>query len=264
MSNSNINDIFSLQGKVIWVFGGAGYLGQAIVLLLQTMEAKVLCIDLENRAENFVASASLSGNITPASLDVRNSAETKKFIATHLSSRGVPHGLVNLTYTSTAKKLEDLEEKYFDDANHGGLTATFLIARAVGLAMVKEKRGSIILFSSIYGSVSPNPEVYDEPLVKNPIEYGVGKAGIAQMTRYLGVHWGKENVRCNCISPGPFPNPEVQRKHPSFIEKLAQKSPMGRIGQSKEIAGTVAFLLSDAASYITGQNLFVDGGWTAW
>ena len=130
--------------------------------------------------------------------------------------------------------------------------------------MAKEKRGSIILFSSMYGTVSPYPDVYEAPLVKNPIEYGIGKAGIGQMARYLAVHWGKEKVRCNCISPGPFPNPEVQRTYPDFIEKLARKSPMGRIGQSEEMAGTVAFLLSDAASYITGHNLLVDGGWTAW
>ena len=259
-----MSDIFSMQSKDIWVFGGAGYLGQAIVILLQSMGAKVLCIDLENRAEAFVQSASLLPHVTPTTLDVRNNAETKQFIAAHIAARGVPHGLVNLTYTSTAKKLEELEEKDFDDANHGGLTATFLIARDIGIEMAKKGRGSIVLFSSIYGTVSPNPEVYDDPLIKNPIEYGVGKAGIVQMVRYLAVHWGKENVRCNCVSPGPFPNPEVQRKHPTFIEKLAQKSPMGRIGQSEEIAGTVAFLLSDAASYITGQNLFVDGGWTAW
>lgn len=101
-------------------------------------------------------------------------------------------------------------------------------------------------------------------MTKNPIEYGVGKAGIIQMTRYLAVSWGKENVRCNCISPGPFPNLIVQRDNPEFVEHLAQKSPMGRIGKPDEIAGAVAFLLSDASSYITGQNLIVDGGWTIW
>ena len=259
-----MNQIFSLQGKDIWVFGGAGYLGQPTVQLLQTMGARVLCIDLEDQAEAFIQSAALGSTVTPATLDVREGTETKQFIAEQLSSRGVPHGLVNLTFTSTAKKLEDLEEKDIDEVNHGGLTATLLIARDIGSAMAKERRGSVVLFSSIYGSVSPNPDAYEEPLVKNPIEYGVGKAGIVQMIRYLAVHWGKANVRCNCISPGPFPNPQVQRTHPGFIEKLAQKSPMGRIGRSEEIAGTVAFLLSDAASYITGHNLLVDGGWTAW
>ena len=259
-----MRDIFSLQDKDIWVFGGAGYLGQAIVTLLQSAGAKVLCIDLTNRAEAFVQAASLSPKVTPATLDVRDIPAAKQFVAKEISTRGVPHGLVNLTYTSTSKPLEELAEEDFDEANHGGLTSTFMLAREVGLAMVKQKQGSIILFSSMYGTVAPYPDVYEAPLVKNPIEYGVGKAGIVQMTRYLAVHWGKENIRCNCISPGPFPNPEVQKAHPDFVEKLAQKSPMGRIGQPEEVAGTVVFLLSDAASYITGHNLLVDGGWTAW
>ena len=101
-------------------------------------------------------------------------------------------------------------------------------------------------------------------MTKNPIEYGVGKAGIIQMTRYLAVHWGRQNVRCNCILPGPFPNPNVQRDQPAFVDRLAQKTPMGRIGKADEVAAAVAFLLSDASSYITGQQLPVDGGWTIW
>jgi NAD(P)-dependent dehydrogenase (short-subunit alcohol dehydrogenase family) len=125
-------------------------------------------------------------------------------------------------------------------------------------------RGSIVLFSSMYGSVSPDPRAYVAPMNPNPLEYGVGKAGIQQMTRYLAVHWGRKGVRVNCISPGPFPNPALQRDNPAFIERLAAKSPLGRIGQADEISGAVAFLLSDAASYLTGHNLAVDGGWTAW
>ena len=256
--------MFSFHGKEIWVFGGAGYLGQPTVSLLSALGANVLCVDLEQRAHGFLQSAGLGPNTIPATLDVRNGEALKHFVAERIASRGVPDGLVNLTFASTAKKLEEITEKEFDDVAHGGMTSTFLLAREVGVEMAKAKRGSIVLFSSMYGSVSPDPKAYAAPMNKNPIEYGVTKAGIVQMTRYLAVHWGRDNVRCNCISPGPFPNRAVQKDHPEFVGRLAEKSPMGRIGTSKEISGAVAFLLSDASTYVTGQNLFVDGGWTAW
>ena len=116
----------------------------------------------------------------------------------------------------------------------------------------------------MYGSVAPDIHLYESPMTPNPLEYGVGKAGIQQMARYLAVHYGKAGVRCNCVSPGPFPSPPVQRDQPAFIERLSQRVPLGRVGQAPEIAGSVAFLLSDASTYVTGQNLAVDGGWTSW
>lgn len=259
-----IHKIFSLKGKDIWVIGGAGYLGQATVLLLQEVGAKVLCIDLEDRAEKFVQSFNLESDVTPATLDVRDGSAITRFVAQYTNERGVPDGIVNLTFASTAKKMEELTEADFDTVNHGGLTATFLLTRAIGQMMANRGNGSIILFSSMYGRVSPYPDAYEAPMTKNPIEYGVGKAGIIQMTKYFAVHWGEMNVRCNCISPGPFPNPTVQKDNPAFIERLGKKSPMGRVGKSEEIAGTVVFLLSEASSYITGQNIAVDGGWTSW
>lgn len=176
----------------------------------------------------------------------------------------MPAGLVNLTFASTAKVLDELTQKDFDEVNHGALTASFLLSREVGNLMAERGKGSVVLFSSMYGTLSPNPDLYEAPMVKNPIEYGVTKAGIIQMVRYLAVHYGKHGVRFNSISPGPFPNPAVQKSHPEFMERLSKKTPLGRIGQSSEIAGPVAFLLSDAASYITGQNLHVDGGWNCW
>lgn len=262
MANASA-DFLNLKGKQIWVFGGAGYLGKATVRLLYKLGAKILCVDLGDRAQVFIEDEGLI-EVAVAELDIGNTAASEQFVHQQIDVRGVPDGYVNLTAATTAKKMEELTAEDFDQVNHGGLTSTFMLSRAIGQQMAQENRGSIVLFSSMYGSVSPYPEVYLDPMNKNPIEYGVGKAGIIQMTRYMAVHWGKSNVRCNCISPGPFPNPDVQRGQPAFVERLANKSPMGRIGQADEIAGSVAFLLSDASSYITGHNLAVDGGWTSW
>ena len=120
------------------------------------------------------------------------------------------------------------------------------------------------MFSSMYGEVSPDPRIYHKPMQPNPIEYGVAKAGIEQMIRYLAVAWARDGIRVNGVVPGPFSQPLVLESHPDFIERLAQKVPMGRVGDASEIAGAVIFLASDAASYVTGNCLRVDGGWTIW
>lgn len=254
---------FDLTGKDIWVFGGAGYLGSAVVSLTASLGASVLCADLGGRAEAFAKSLP-AGGVTAATLDVCDGAAAGRFVAEQIARRGVPAGLVVMTYAATGKRMDELTEADFDAANHGNLTGTFLLVREVGRRMAEGDGGSVVLFSSMYGSVSPDPGMYEAPMNPNPIEYGVGKAGIQQMARYLAVHWGPRAVRVNSISPGPFPNPDVQRASPAFIARLAQKSPLGRIGQPAEIAGATAFLLSDAASYITGHDLAVDGGWRAW
>lgn len=255
---------FDLKERSVWVFGGAGYLGSAVIAQLAQMQARVLCVDLAERAAESIANAGLQAQVASASLNAADVNATEAFVQEQIAANGVPQGLVLMTYASTAKRFEDLTAEDFDMANHGNLTATFALARAVGGHMAEQGRGSIVLFSSMYGTVSPDPRVYEAPMNPNPIEYGLGKAGIQQMARYLAVHWGRRGVRCNSISPGPFPNPTLQFQQPEFIERLAQKVPLGRVGQAAEIAGAVTFLLGDASSFITGQNLAVDGGWTAW
>ncbi|MFC5457112.1 SDR family oxidoreductase [Prosthecobacter fluviatilis] len=255
---------FDLNERSIWVFGGAGYLGAAVVAQLAQLRARVLCVDLPGRAEEMVAAKSLPSEVAAASLNVADTAAVEAFVDARIAACGVPQGLVVMTYASTAKRFDDLTAEDFDTANHGNLTATFTLARAVGRRMAEQGRGSVVLFSSMYGSVSPDPAVYAVPMNPNPVEYGVGKAGVQQLARYLAVHWGRQGVRCNSISPGPFPNPSIQVQQPDFVQRLAQKVPLGRVGQAAEIAGAVTFLLSDASSFITGQNLAVDGGWTSW
>lgn len=256
--------MFEMENKSIWVIGGAGYLGQSIVKMLLESGANVLCADLDDKAEDFGNSIKAGNKFKPVSVDVSGEKEIKSFVQENIHKYGIPNGLVFLTFGASGKSFEELTGEEFDAANHMGLTATFLMARSVGKEMEKAGRGSIVLFSSMYGLVSPDPDIYKPPMEVNPVEYGVGKAGILQMTRYLAVFYAKKGIRFNCISPGPFPNPSVQKEYPDFVKRLEQKVPLGRIGQPKEVAGAVTFLLSDLASFITGHNLVVDGGWTCW
>ncbi len=255
---------FDLTGQDHWVVGGAGHLGQPVVRLLAGLGARVLCVDIEDRSAAFIALAGLDSQVTAGRLDANDTGAAQEFVAAQIAARGVPHGLVMMNYASTAKRLQELTAEDFDRVNHGNLTATFIFARALATAMRGERRGSVVLFSSMYGSVAPDPSIYQAPQTPNPIEYGVNRAGIQQMARYLAMHFGPDGVRCNSISPGPFPSPDAQRTHPHMVAAQNSKVPLGRIGRAEEIAGAVAFLLSDASSYITGINLPVDGGWTAW
>ena len=129
--------------------------------------------------------------------------------------------------------------------------------------MIPRHSGVLINIASMYGIVSPDPGIYGDSGFDSPANYGAGKAAIIQFTRYLACHYGRFGVRANTVSPGAFPSPEVQ-KNSLFMEKLCSKNPLGRIGKPEELKGVVIFLASQASAYVTGQNIPVDGGWTAW
>src|SRR5699024_3038154 len=124
-----------LNGKTIWVLGGAGYLGGAIITLLSKLRAKVLCIDVDDRAEKFVRSSELQSDIIPLAFDINDTASIPKFTEELVSQYDCPDGFVNLAFGSTSEKLEHLTASDFDRINHTGLTATFILAREVGSHM---------------------------------------------------------------------------------------------------------------------------------
>jgi NAD(P)-dependent dehydrogenase (short-subunit alcohol dehydrogenase family) len=109
--------------------------------------------------------------------------------------------------------------------------------------------------------VGSYPEAYEDICAASPVAYHALKGGVVHLTRHLAVYWAKDGVRVNCLSPGPFPSAKAPAE---MVERLCVRSPMGRMGKPHELKGAVAFLASDASSYVTGQNLLVDGGWTAW
>jgi NAD(P)-dependent dehydrogenase (short-subunit alcohol dehydrogenase family) len=141
-------------------------------------------------------------------------------------------------------------------------TGYFLLARKLRDHVVsRDAAGSIVMIGSMYGVVGSYPEAYEDICTASPVQYHALKGGIIHMTRHLAVYWAKDNVRVNCLSPGPFPS---EKAPTAMVERLKQKSPMARMGKPEELKGAVLLLASRAGSYITGQNLLVDGGWTAW
>jgi|TARA_B110000444_G_scaffold110614_1_gene104409 NAD(P)-dependent dehydrogenase (short-subunit alcohol dehydrogenase family) len=263
---SGIGPLKSLKGKTILIAGGAGYLGVPLCKLL-VAEGANICIGETNQEQLDQTIQSICANSPDARviglpLDVGNETSIVNYVTASVNYFGKLHGLVNATSGASGKEIQDLTSDDFDLANNLNLTGPFLMAREAAKYM--KGAGSIVMYSSMFGLVSPNQANYPHGLTRNPIEYGAGKAGMIQMVRYLASHFGPQNIRVNAVAPGPFPNVEKLNLPDEFIKNLERDTMLGRVGQNHETAGPVAFLLSDAASYITGHTLPIDGGWTAW
>jgi len=261
-----MNPWYSLEGKTIWITGGAGYLGTPITEALDGLCKKTICFDLNGRAEALVKAKNLR-NTVGYTADILDVNKVEGIVDQVCKEHGVPDGVAHLAYAgfSSGKKFEEISGASFQKTMEVALPATFIFARALADRMkAGGGPGSIVLYASMYGVVSPDVWMYkSEPA--NPIDYGVTKAGVLQMSRYLAVQYGHDNIRFNCITPGAFPQTQHDARRPSaFKEALAAKSPLGRCGVDREIVGPTLFLLTEGASYVTGHSLVVDGGWTIW
>ena len=261
----NILDLFSLQGKVAIVTGACGWLGSAMSRALAEAGARVVVSSRDaEQAVQFAATLPGSGHLG-LGFSQGDTDTIPDFVGEVVQRMGQLDVLVNNAYGGRAPDIDTATAEDFDQTYHIGVTAYFLLAREVMFHLRKRQAsGSIINIASMYGVVASYPTAYEGLSVNSPASYHALKGGLIHLTRHLAAYWAKYNIRVNAISPGPFPKPETCAKFPGFVPRLEEKVPLGRIGQPEELKGALLLMASDAGSYITGQNLLVDGGWTAW
>jgi NAD(P)-dependent dehydrogenase (short-subunit alcohol dehydrogenase family) len=262
--------LFRLDGKVCLVTGGAGHLGEAMSIALAEAGGHV-CILGRTRSTLAKLAKSLTDRGLSAEAvvsDVTMAEDVKSLVADLKRRFGRLDVLVNNAHAGRAGVMTDSKASDYVNAIEIAVAAAAELVNAAHplLRQAVQANGdaSVINISSMYGIVSPDPRVYGQSGMNNPPHYGAAKAALLQYTRYAAVHLAPEGIRVNAISPGPFPPDAVQQRDPAFAAALTQKVPLGRLGKPDDLAGAAVFLASSASRYVTGANLPVDGGWTAW
>lgn len=272
--------LFSVENKVCVVTGGLGQLGAQYVKALHERGAKVAVFGRHIEKEKVDAvfeKEKQDENLRFFQVDITKKEDLEKALDEIEKIWGaVPDVLVNNAGIDTQPSappevsgpFENFPEEVFREVVEVNLVGTFLACQAVGARMANAgKEGSIINVGSIYGMVSPVQDIYAYkkemtgiPFIK-PIAYSAAKSGIYNLTRYLATYWGKQHIRVNTFTPSGVWR---DTQDPYFQANYCSRIPIGRMAKEDEYNGTIIFLASDASKYMTGSNVVVDGGWTAW
>lgn len=269
--------LFGLEGKTVVLTGACGFLGRNFSQGLLSAGARLVMLSRSDEVftrQQRYASRFGKKKVAAYQTDFYDERAFDEALE-KISEREDVQILVNNAYDMSQRtglnspqgRLESASVTQWRDALESGLISVARITQCLGKKMKKAGKGSIINISSMYALVSPHPELYKGTKFLNPPFYSVTKGGLLAFTRYVASFWGKYGIRCNAIAPGPFPNVQgssansVQRKS-SFLSRVSKRTLLQRTGRPEELLGALLFLASDASSYVTGQTIVVDGGWT--
>lgn len=272
-----VNGSFGMSGRTVIVTGGAGLLGREYGRALAEAGVNVVLADVDAASMEALQTelSEMGGCVMAVAADVTDESSVAQLVGTTLARFGRIDGLVNnaaldpkFDSSRTAELVVSFENyplELWNRALSVNLTGMFLCARAVAPTMLAQRSGVIVNVSSTYGMVGPDQRLYkseqpDAPPEFKPVAYSVTKSGVLGFTRYLAAYWAGTGIRVNTLTPGGVLNEQP----PDFIRRYSARTPLGRMADRHEYCGALLFLLSDASSYMTGSNLIVDGGWTAW
>ena len=264
-TSRSLQELLSLKGKTVFITGGAGHLGTAMCEALAELGANVVIGSRDKTKSSAVADAlseSFGVRASAVQLDITSPDDLEKVFALVEKEYGSLDILVNNAWSGKKNSFESIsldDWRYDIDVCLNGVFYTVKKA----FPYLKKSKGVIVNIASMYGHVAPDYRMYAGTDHANPPSYGAAKAGVIQLTKYLASFLAPHGIRVNAISPGPFPFSDIV-KNEEFIGALKAKTMLNRIGSPEDLKGPVALLCSDAAGYMTGQNICVDGGWTAW